>query len=506
MTPTSPTGTGPPTTPAPTPFVRRVIVAGIAAAVAMVLALTLGPQHQRIGDQTAGDDALASRVRDAVGDTDGLRSLAVAEVTSDSITWTGVGNSGTGRDGPAPELDTPFELGSITKTFTAALFADAIERGEVKADDTLAQHIPELADAPAGKVTLGSLAQHRSGLPPLGQTALTASIGMMANESPYDDSTVDQLITDAGEAPVDPEQPPTYSNFGISLLGTALVRATDAADYPSLVEERITGPLGMDDTHFAATDDEIPEGALRGHHPNGLPAPRWVSEGYLPSGVSTFTTLRDTSTWAQALLTGQAPGIAAMEATSDYSEGARIGWAWLTSEMHTGDGGTEQQAVWHNGITAGFTSMLVIDPETEHALVVMSNTATPSDAIGFAMMYGTPVPDQPLATTVVGWAIVGLAALLSLLALLRNWRARAVLPMVNVLLVATAGLLLLWHSGPWATIGGWVYGLALAPALAAAGILALRARTVPFLPRWPWLSITGTVVAFGLVVGVTQLW
>jgi len=495
-----------PATSVPPPRTRLVVV-GVAIVLALAFGLMLAPQHQRIGSATAGDPALASRVRDVAGGIDGLRSLAVAEVTPDSVTWAGVGNSGPGRTGPAPEVDTPYELGSITKTFTAALFTDAVERGEVAADDLLAEHLPELADTPAGEVTLGSLAQHRSGLPALGATAQRETPKVFLNDNPYVSTTTEQLIMDAAVAPVDPDQPPTYSNLGMSLLGTALVRATGAEDYPALVAERITRPLGMDHTTFAVTTEDVPDGAVRGHLVNGAPAPRWVGEGYLPAGSSTFTTLHDVAVWARAQLTGRAPGASALDPTADFSDNTRIGWAWFSSDISPGDGAPTRPAIWHNGITAGSTTMLVIDPDTDRAMVVLSNTATPTDTLGLALLYGTPVPGQPLVVTVSAWFTFGLAMLFSLSALLRSWRGRALLPMINSMLVAVFGLLLLWHGGPWASVGGWAYGLALAPALAAAAILALRARTVPVRPpRRAWLAWASAAVSLGLVLGVTQLW
>lgn len=123
-----------------------------------------GPERQRLGAATSGDAELAGRVRNAVGDGAGLRSLVAAEVTADWVRWAGLGDARDGRPPGEPPTDqTRYELGSITKTFTAALFADAIERREVRAEDGLARHLPELRDTPAGAVTLGSLAQHRSG-------------------------------------------------------------------------------------------------------------------------------------------------------------------------------------------------------------------------------------------------------------------------------------------------------------------------------------------------------
>ena len=66
--------------------------------------------------------------------------------------------------------DTVFEIGSITKVFTALLLADMVERGEAEFDDPLSKHLPADVTAPkrGGKsITLEHLANHTSGLPRL---------------------------------------------------------------------------------------------------------------------------------------------------------------------------------------------------------------------------------------------------------------------------------------------------------------------------------------------------
>lgn len=61
--------------------------------------------------------------------------------------------------------------------------------------------------------------------------------------------------------------------------------------------------------------------------------------------------------------------------------------------------------------------------------------------------------------------------------------------MIGTLLTGVFGLLLLWNSGPWSAVGGWLWGIALAPMLAAVAIVGARARTWAFLPeRRAWLA------------------
>ena len=489
----------------------RFLVPIVAAAlVAILIGVFVGPQHQVVGPQTAGDEELAGRTRDLVDGTGGFRALTVAEVTADQVTWAGLGNSGPGRDGPPPGADAVFETGSVAKTFVAALFADAIERGEVSPDDALEQHLPALTGTEAGSVTLASLAQHSSGLPPLGASAANSTSGLTGG-NPYADRSTEQLIADAAEATLNPDQPPTYSNFGISLLGTALAE-TAGTDYRTLLAERITEPLGMTNTWIPDETRPIPDDAVRGFTFNGTPAPRWPGDGYAPAGVLTLTTITDMAIWAQAQLDGTAPGGEARTATAPFDDRTQIGWAWFTTVLPTGD--EPSTMVWHNGMTGGHRAMLAIDVEQERAVVVLGNAATDVDSIAMGLLYDSPVVGQTITVTLMLWAIVAIAVTFSVMALWWALRARSALSSIAMLLISVAGLMLLWNSGPWHSVGGWLWGLALAPTLAAIPVLALRTvlvptgtTAVPLRPtgsaQVPWL---GVALGALLIIGVAQLW
>lgn len=463
----------------------------------------VGPEQQQLSPVFSGDPELAKRAGAALGSRDGLRSVVVAEVSKDSIRWAGLGNAGDGRSpGSAPTETTTYELGSITKTFTAALFAEAIERGEVKPDDRLSTHLPELREAPAGSVTLASLAQHSSGLPRMGASADAAIVQLTLNDNPYASTTVEQLIADAAVAQVDPDQPPTYSNLAVALLGTALTRATGAPDYRSLLAQRITGPLGMTRTTLAAADADVPDTAARGHVDNGLPTPRWTGAGYLPAGSSTFTTVGDLARWAQAQLTGEAPGTKALDPTADLGEGVRIGWIWISAAPQG------KATTLHNGGTAGFRTMLALDREAGQAVVMMGNTTTDLDAFAFALLHESAAPADTPAVEAIAWSFAPLvlALFLSLSALRQAIRGRAILPAINGVLISGFGLLLAWAWGPWAMVGGWLWGLALGPALAAVVLVGLRARQLNWLPErrvWTaWLGLALGLILVGLGIAL----
>lgn len=485
------------------PAKRVLAVAAIVAGlVAVVLGMLVGPQRQALGVQTSGDEALAARVVDAVGNHGGYRSVVVAEVTPEGTTWAGVGKTGDGRDGPAPTDETRYELGSVTKTFTAALFADAIDRGEVAADDPLSEHVPELEGTPAGEVTLASLAQHSSGLPRLGPSfAIESLAASLSGGNPYGPQTTEVMISDAAAAPVDPAQGPLYSNLGVALLGTALAHAAGAENYSALVDERVFGPVGMESTSIATTESEVPTDAVPGFLANGTATDSWWGEGYAPTGSSTTTTIDDLATWAAANLDGTAPGVAALEPTASFGEGSQIGWVWQTTQVTNPTATSNPTLTWHSGGTGGFASVVVLDPETERAVVVLGNTQQIVDPIAIALLTDAEVPDLGAQSSLLLWVTFGFALIASGLALLFAFRSKSALPIVNWLLLAASGLVSLWVSGPWASVGGWAYGLALAPALAAVAVGVLRSPTLRFQPKkWAWLSWVGLAVVLAILV------
>src|SRR5215472_13291283 len=87
------------------------------------------------------------------------------------------------KDGPAPGKDTVFEIGSITKIFTALLLADMVERGEVALDDPISKYLPASVTVPSRNgraITLADLTTHTSGLP-----RLPTNIEARSLDNPY---------------------------------------------------------------------------------------------------------------------------------------------------------------------------------------------------------------------------------------------------------------------------------------------------------------------------------
>ena len=299
---------------------------------------------------------------------------------------------GRARDDSAqpPTERTRFELGSLTKVFTATLLAEMVDRGEVTLEARLGDLLPEVAADGPRAITLLDLATHRSGLPRLQRSVTRALVRRsLAHEDPradpYTQVTAEQLVHDVGlSRGRTPGERFHYSNFGFALLGLALSRAA-GAPYEKLIVDRICGPLGMQETGFEADGQE--GRSAQGHDDLGKPSGRWHWGAMAPAG-GLSSTAADMLRFAQAALSPERTSLEQALAKAQeprrpaQREAERIGLAWLTRSE--GD----RAVVWHNGGTGGFGTFLGLDPGGPAAVTILGNAAHARllDEAGFALL------------------------------------------------------------------------------------------------------------------------
>lgn len=350
-----------------------------------VLVLGLGalaiPHPPSLSTEVTGDPELAARVAELAVDTPGARDrMVVAVIDGDRVTMAGFGADG----------NSEFEIGSVTKTFTAGLFAEAVARGEVAPSDRVGDHL-DLADAPVADATLEELASQRSGLPRVDARLLTTARSLLASltgADPYA-ADADAVLDAARAASIENAGEVTYSNLGMALLGQALAAAA-GVDYATLVEERIAGPLGMRDTRTPVVASALGEGAPTGYSSGGRPVAAWTLGSYAPAG-GVRSTLDDMTVYAQAMLGGDATASEALDPRFPAGDDREIGWAWFTSTVDRADlgpaaGSGSLDITWHNGMTGGFASMVALDRDSDRAVVVLSDTAVDVDALAFTLL------------------------------------------------------------------------------------------------------------------------
>jgi CubicO group peptidase (beta-lactamase class C family) len=167
--------------------------------------------------------------------------------------------------------DTLFEIGSITKLFTAVLLTDMVRRGEVGLEDPAEKYAPPGMVLPrwgGREITLLDLVTHTSGLP-----NFPDNLGARSPLNPFADYHERRL--DAFLSGYRLRRSPgavwEYSSLGAGLLGNLLARRADT-DYEVLLKNRVLNPLGMGSTAVLLLPDQQRRLAP-GHTAGFAPAP-----------------------------------------------------------------------------------------------------------------------------------------------------------------------------------------------------------------------------------------
>ncbi|MEU3777248.1 serine hydrolase domain-containing protein [Streptomyces sp. NPDC032472] len=336
------------------------------------------PQLATLAQQTA--DRLAEQQVGAV----------VAAVAGDDVEIRGAGRTG-GPGSRVPGPGTLFEIGSVTKVFTALVLARLAVAGTVDLDEPLAALLPPGAVVPARggrEISLRHLATHTSGLPRLPKGMMLPALLRPAKPDPYAGCTADVLLSGLARTRLGavPGERFRYSNLGAGLLGLALARRA-GTDYEALVTREICAPLGLADTAVTVDGSRSPALA-QGHTGRGRPARPWHLADLAGAGG-----LRSTATDLAAFLRAQwdtrpaelAEAIRlSREVEHRTSPFAWIHLGWMAHRLHARQGGHLQ--IWHNGGTGGFSSFVGFDPEKQVAVVALGNTQRAVDAPAFELL------------------------------------------------------------------------------------------------------------------------
>lgn len=279
--------------------------------------------------------------------------------------------------------DTVFEIGSITKVFTAILLADLTATAGFELETPVQQLFGADVTVPTrngAEITLLHLATHSSGLPRMPNNFRPADAG-----NPYADYTVAQLYEylSSHELERDIGETVEYSNLGAGLLGHALALSQET-DYETLVSERLLEPLGMPDTSISLSPP-LQERLAVGHSVQLRPVANWdlptlAGAGALRSTVNDLLTFVEANLSPDESALGQAM-TAALAPRQDFpAPNMQIGLGWITRHGHG------RQLHWHNGGTGGYRSFLGFDPEARTGVVVLSNSGDSVDDLGFHLL------------------------------------------------------------------------------------------------------------------------
>jgi D-alanyl-D-alanine-carboxypeptidase/D-alanyl-D-alanine-endopeptidase len=289
-----------------------------------------------------------------------------------------------------------FEIGSVTKVFTATLLAEMVEQGLIRLDDPVQRHLPDDVRVPirGRPITLCDLATQTSGLPRLPPGLFRRSL--RHRHDPYAGFSERDLLDAVAKTRLKrrPGVRLRYSNFGFALLGYVLARRAETS-YEQLVRDLICAPLGLADTGIEIADDSSDRFA-DGHNRRGRSVPHWHL-GAVAGAGGLRSTVNDLLRFLDLQLTAPATPLARAARATHASRATRgrleQGLGWVSLPLR----GDARRMLWHNGGTGGFRSFLGFVPDTSLGVVVLSNSARSVDAIGFRILESISREPQPAA-------------------------------------------------------------------------------------------------------------
>ena len=287
----------------------------------------------------------------------------------------------TSADGQSADEHTIYEIGSISKVFTAILLAQQVNQGTMSLNDPINQYLPTEIKVPvigSNEITLGNLSDHTSGLPRLPQNLLPAN-----PNNPYADYTVDQLYefisTYEPIRAVGAEY--EYSNLAQGLLGHILALKANIT-YDALMIDNIASPLKMEETKIVL-DRKMRDNLAIGHN-NGAETANWDIPTLAGAGAirsSTSDMLKFLGANLGFTETTLKPAVElSHKIRHNKAGGMRVGLAWHVKDGVDGD------VIWHNGGTGGYRSFAGFVKEMGKGVVVLTNSSVSVDDIGFHLL------------------------------------------------------------------------------------------------------------------------
>jgi len=278
-----------------------------------------------------------------------------------------------------------FEIGSLTKTMTAAMLASLIDQGKISLDDPLSMHLPPEVTVPSFNgqpILIKHLVTHTSALPSYPAAFLPAD-----ENNPYAHISPQRLLEALGTVTLTraPGTEYEYSNMGFMLLSYVIAEKA-GIDLQSLLQQRLFEPLNMKHAYIA--DPPKHTKVVVGHSENSRQViGPWDFHVNLAGVGGVRATLDDMAKYAQAQLgIGDPDTVAILQKTHqliDLSDsGASLppqGMAW----GHTVISGTEY--LTHTGGTGGFSSLIVIDVQHQRALVMLFDAAVIDPGVALAL-------------------------------------------------------------------------------------------------------------------------
>jgi CubicO group peptidase (beta-lactamase class C family) len=283
------------------------------------------------------------------------------------------------------ELSTPmpmngiFDIGSVTKQFTAAAILRLVEAGKLSLEDDFTKYLPY--DSKGRKVTIAQLLDHTSGMEAdMGEEV--KFFDMLTNQGlPH--SAIGKMFKPK-DFMFEPGEALIYNNNAYSYLGLIIEKVTGQS-YEEYLKETFFKPLDMNSTSFGS-NIKVTKNKVNGYRydPTGIQQKPYLNYNLPYSAGSLSSTTQDLLTWMTALHQGKilsAASYQSMITPGQLNDGSNLQYA--KALVNHSDFGN--QKIGHTGGFSGFVTDTRYYPEEDLYIICLVNTAGgPKIASSFA--------------------------------------------------------------------------------------------------------------------------
>ena len=289
-----------------------------------------------------------------------------------------------------PDADTVFEIGSITKTFTAILAADMFSKGLID-NQIVGHYLPadkvKMPSRDGAQITFTHLLRHTSGIPmkPFVHTPgktfsfleskmpLPEGFDIVDPYAAYTTEYIYEYLTSYCTLEFKPGTRWEYSNTGYGLLGHTL-GLIDGTSYESILGRNIFDVLDMNNSSLFLTEQQLTNVAS-GHDGSKKKAPFWTAQDILQGCGMIKSSLNDMFKYLEANMgLVQSPLRGAMKRTHrrtpELYTGSygHTGWQWYILELQDG-----QEIIWSGGATNGQRAFIAFNPSILTGAIILLN-------------------------------------------------------------------------------------------------------------------------------------
>ncbi|MFA7445734.1 MAG: serine hydrolase domain-containing protein [Flavobacteriaceae bacterium] len=271
--------------------------------------------------------------------------------------------------------DKAFEIGSISKVFTATLLSNFIIDKELLPDDKINTFF-DYSFNDNLEFTFEELANHTSGLP-----RMPSNIHLSAMLSPknpyknYDEKKFEKYLKESISLEYSKGEKSEYSNLGAGLLSYTL-RKYSRKSYEELLKEKIFSKYQM--TNSTTERSRISDILIGGFDEKGRKTSNWDS-GVLIGAGGIYSTTEDLAKFALAQFDESNAELAfTRQKTFQENDFRDVGLGWFIINRKDGN-----KWYWHNGGTGGYTSSMAIDIKNKNGVIILTNISSYHEKFAF---------------------------------------------------------------------------------------------------------------------------